>query len=44
MEKQIYEKPQAWVFELEAEGVFCVSNDGTEQFQNGNNYDDSFFD
>ena len=25
MEKQIYEKPQSWVFDLEAEGVFCVS-------------------
>ena len=43
MEKQIYEKPQAWVFDLEAEGAFRLS-DGTEQFQKGNNYDDSFFD
>ncbi len=43
MEKQIYEKPQVRVFDLEAEGVICQSG-GTEQFQKGNSYDDSFFD
>ena len=33
MEKQIYEKPQAWVFDMEAEGVFCVSGDQLQRYQ-----------
>lgn len=41
--KELYEAPSTKVFEVKQEGVICASG-GTEQFGNGNNYDDSFFD
>ena len=42
-QKELYEAPSTMVFEVKQEGVICASG-GTEQFGNGNNYDDSFFD
>ena len=39
MEKQIYEKPQAWVFDLEAEGVFCVSGDPADATRQNYEYE-----
>lgn len=41
--KERYEAPSAMVFEVRQEGVVCASG-GTEQFSNGNSYDDSMFD
>lgn len=42
-QKELYEAPSTMVIEVKHEGVICASG-GTEQFLNGNNYDDSFFD
>lgn len=33
MEKQIYEKPQVRVFDLEAEGVICASGDQLQLYE-----------
>ena len=41
-QKELYEAPSMMVFEVKQEGVICASG-GTEQFGNGNNYDDSLF-
>ena len=41
--KDFYKAPSTIVFEVEQEGVICASGD-TEQFINGNSYDDSNFD
>ena len=41
--KELYDAPSAMIFEVEQEGVICASGD-TEQFINGNSYDDSNFD
>jgi len=41
--KEHYDTPSTRVFEVRQEGVICASG-GTEQFGNGNSYDDSFFD
>ena len=41
--KALYEAPLTQVLDLVTEGVVCLSG-GTEQFDNGNSYDDSFFD
>ena len=41
--KNLYEAPSTIVFKVEQEGVICASGD-TEQFINGNSYDDSNFD
>lgn len=41
--KELYEAPSMTVIEVMQEGVICASGD-TEQFINGNSYDDSNFD
>ena len=41
--KELYDAPSAMILEVEQEGVICASGD-TEQFINGNSYDDSNFD
>ena len=41
-QKELYEAPSMMVFEVKQEGVICASG-GTEQFGNGNNYDDLLF-
>ena len=41
--KELYDAPSAMILEVEQEGVICASGD-TEQFINGNCYDDSNFD
>ena len=41
--KELYDAPSAMILEVEQEGVICTSGD-TEQFINGNSYDDSNFD
>ena len=38
--KDLYEAPSMTVIEVMQEGVICASGD-TEQFINGNSYDDS---
>ena len=40
---ELYEAPSMTVIEVMQEGVICASGD-TEQFINGNSYDDSNFD
>lgn len=40
--KEPYETPSILIFEVLQEGVICTSG-GTEQFGNGNNYDELFF-
>ncbi|MBQ3757372.1 MAG: hypothetical protein IJJ72_11530 [Bacteroidales bacterium] len=41
-EKQFYEAPSVEFFEVKQEGVICASGK-TEQFRNGDSYDDDDF-